>query len=101
VTTEGEGSAPIAEDAAVIEKATRAIASQYESAEVLEPSLLRVLGPAGGKLVRVVVTRDHRVRRPQDALGADDLVELEAERLGLAIVQVVGGDKALMLKHGF
>lgn len=100
VTTEGEGPAPIAEDVAVIEKATKAIASQYEGAEVLEAGLVRVPSRVGGKPVRVVVTRDHRVRRPEDMLGVDEYAEFEAERSGLAIVQIVGGGKALVVKHG-
>lgn len=100
VATEGEGPAPIAEDSAVIEKATKAIASPYEGAEVVEPGLFELPGSVGEKPVRVVVTRDHRVRRPQDVLGAADFAEFEAERLGLAIVQMIGGEKALVIKCG-
>jgi hypothetical protein len=36
----------------------------------------------GGKCGRVVVTRDHRVRRPQDILASDEYVQFKAGHLG-------------------
>jgi len=68
VTTEGEGESPVAESDEVVDRATRAIASQHEGAVVVESGLVEVPGPAEAKRVRVLVTRDHRVRRPQDLL---------------------------------
>lgn len=100
VTTEGEGESPVAESDDVVDRATKAIASQHEGAEVVGSGLIEVPGPAEAMRARVVVTRDHRVRRPQDLLDEDDLREYEHERLGLVIVQLVGGDKALVIKHG-
>lgn len=100
ITTEGESESPLAEDAEVINRATRAIASQYEGSEVLESGLMQVSEPSGSKQARVFVTRDHRVRRPQDLLEADDLAALDEGCLGLVIVQMIGGDKALVVKLG-
>ena len=100
ITTEGAGEAPLAEDANILERATKAIASQYEGAEIVETGLVRVNLPSGEKLARVVVTRDYRVRRLQDILSADEIAEFDSGRLGLAIVQLIGGEKALVIKHG-
>ena len=100
ITTEGEGESPLAEDAEFIDRATRAIASQYEGSEVLEPGLMQVSEPSGSKRARVFVTRDHRVRRPQDLLDPGELASLGEGRLGLVIVQMIGGGKALVVKHG-
>jgi len=100
VTNEGEGESPVAESDEVVDRATKAIASQHEGAEVVGSGLIEVPGPAEAMRARVVVTRDHRVRRPQDLLDEDDLREYEHERLGLVIVQLVGGDKALVIKYG-
>lgn len=100
ITTEGEGESPLVEGAEVIERATKAIASQHEGSEVLEPGLFRVPSLTGGKPVRLVVTRDHRIRRPQDLLDAVEWVEFDAGILALAIVQMIGGGKALVIKHG-
>ena len=101
ITTEGEGESPLAEGAEVIERATKAIASQHEGSEVLEPGLFQVPSLTGEKPVRVVVTRDYRIRRPQDLLDAGELAEFSAGRLALVIVQMIGGDKALVVKLGF
>lgn len=101
VTTEGEGESPLAEDIEVIDRATKAIASQYEGAEIVETGLVRVPGATDGKPARVVVTRDHRVRRPQDILTADAYVAFQGGGFGLAIVQTIGGGKALVVKHGY
>jgi len=100
VTTEGEGESPVAESEAVIEKAARAIASQYEGGETVGSGLIEVPWPSGWKRARVVVTRDHRVRRPQDLLDADELSALAVDELGLVIVHIIGGDKALVVKQG-
>lgn len=100
ITPEGEGEAPLTESAEIVDRATRAIASQYEGSEIVETGLARLTGPAGEKLARVVVTRDYRIRRPQDILNAAELLEFNDGHLGLAIVQVVGGNKALVVKHG-
>ncbi|NTU70453.1 MAG: hypothetical protein HGB10_01310 [Coriobacteriia bacterium] len=100
ITTEGEGESPLAEGTEVIERATKAIASQHEGSEVLERGLFQVPSLTGEKPVRVVVTRDYRIRRPQDLLDADELVTFDAGRLALAIVQMIGGGKALVIKHG-
>lgn len=47
--------------------------------------LIEVPGPTEAKRARVAVTRDHRVRRPQDLLQADELNSFELEAFGLAI----------------
>lgn len=100
ITTEGEGESPLAECIDIIDRATRAIASQYEGAEIVDTGLIRVLGPSGVKAARVVVTRDHRVRRPEDVLVGDEFGEFRGNRFGLVIVQLIGGEKALVIKHG-
>ena len=100
ITTEGEGESPLAEDGEILDRATKAIASQYEDAAIVETGLVNVPSPAGGKLARVVVTRDYRVRRPQDILGPDELSEFSGDRLGLAVVQVIGDGRALVTRHG-
>ncbi len=100
IVSEGETEAPVAEDLALLERATKAIASEYPEAKVLEPGKAEVQSPSGGKLVRVVVTRDHRVRRPQDLLDPEEVAAFNDNTLALAIVQVIGGDKALVIKHG-
>jgi hypothetical protein len=100
ITTEGEGEAPLAEGVEILDRATSAIISQYEGAQIVETGLARVPGPSGERPVRVVVTRDHRIRRPQDIMSPEEMVEFEAGRLGLAIIQTIGGGKALMVKHG-
>lgn len=99
VTTEGEGEAPLAEGVEILDRATKAIASQHEGAVIVEPGLFEVPFPAGVKPVRLVVTRDHRIRRPQDALSADEFSALETDRLAFVIVQLIGGEKALVVKH--
>jgi hypothetical protein len=100
ITTEGKGESPVAESAGVIDRATRAIASQHEGGEVVGSGLIEVPGPSGRRRARVVVTRDHRVRRPQDLLDTDELAAFDVDELGLVIVQLIGGDKALVVKHG-
>ena len=100
ITTEGEGESPLAEGVEIIDRATKAIASQYGGAEIVETGLMKVPRPSGVRAVRVVVTRDYRVRRPQDILGNDEFLEYGGDCLGLAIVQVIGGEKALVIKHG-
>ncbi|PKQ16713.1 MAG: hypothetical protein CVT67_02785 [Actinobacteria bacterium HGW-Actinobacteria-7] len=101
ITTEGERECPVAESVDIIDRATRAIASQYEGAEIVDTGLFKFIAPAGEKPVRVVVTRDHRVRRPQDILDPGECELLDADSLGLSIVQLVGGEKALVIKHSF
>lgn len=100
MTTEGEGESPLAESDEIVDRATRAIASQYQGAEIVGTGLINIPGPSGGKAARVVVTRDYRVRRPQDVLGRDEVLKYDGDHLGLAIVQVIGGEKALVIKHG-
>lgn len=100
VSTEGEGESPVAESEEVINRATRAIASQHEGAEVVGSGLIEVSGPAEAKRARVVVTRDHRIRRPQDVLGTDELSAYQHGTFGLVIVQLIGGGKALVVSHG-
>lgn len=100
ITTEGEGESPLADDSEVIDRTTRAIASQYEDSEVLKPGLMQVGEPSGSKQARVLVTRDHRIRRPQDLLSPDEVEQLSAGDIGLVIVQMIGGGKALVVKQG-
>lgn len=100
ITTEGEGESPVAENTEVIDRATRAIASQYEGGEVVDLGVIEVPGPSRRKRARVFVTRDHRVRRPQDLLDADEFAAFDVDDLGLVIVQLIGGDKALVVKQG-
>lgn len=100
VTTEGEGESPVAEDEAVIDRATKAIASQYRGGAVVGLGLIEIPGPSGAERARVVVTRDHRVRRPQDLLDPHELTAFGSDDLGLVIVHLIGGGKALVVKHG-
>ena len=100
ITTEGENESPLAESIEVLDRATRAIASQYDGATVVRPGDFQVPLIRGVKLARVVVTRDHRIRRPQDILTGSELAGLNAGHLGLAVVQTIGGNKALVIKHG-
>ncbi len=46
------------------------------------------------------MTRDHRIRRPQDLLSPDEVEQLSAGDIGLVIVQMIGGGKALVVKQG-
>lgn len=100
ITNEGESDAPLVENADTLARATGVIASQYDDSEVLETGLLKVVVSEGTKLVRVVVTRDHRVHRPRDILTEDELGGFVARELGLVVVQLIGGEKALVIKHG-
>jgi hypothetical protein len=100
ITTEGEGESPVAESVEVIDRATKAICTQHEGGEVVGPGLIEVPGPTGRKRARVVVTRDHRARRPQDLLDADELAAYGVDELGFVIVQLIGGDKALVVTQG-
>lgn len=100
VTTEGEDESPVAESDEVIDRATKAIASQYEGGEVVGPGLIEIPGPSGMRRARVVVTRDHRVRRPQDLLDTEELAALHLREFGLVIVQLIGGSKALVIGQG-
>ncbi|KAF0209328.1 MAG: hypothetical protein FD171_53 [Actinobacteria bacterium] len=100
ITTEGEGEAPLAEGVEIIGLATRAIASQYDGAEMVDVGLVKVPSPSGEKPVRVAVTRDHRIRRPQDILSAGELRNFESGQLGLVIVQLIGAEKALVIQLG-
>lgn len=100
LVTEGKSQSPVAEDLVLLERATTAIVNEYAEPEVLEPGKAQVLLASGRKLVRVVVTRDYRVRRPQDLLDSDDLASFDMDGLALAIVQLVSGGKALVIKHG-
>jgi|GEM_PF-4802132 len=100
VTTEGEGESPVAESEDVIDRTTRAIASQYEGGEVVGLGLIEVPGPSGTKRARVAVTRDHRVRRPQDLLHPEELGAFDQDQFGLVITHLIGGDKALVISRG-
>lgn len=100
VTTEGKSESPVAESEEVVDRATRAIAAQHEGAEVVGSGLIEVPGPTEAKRARVVVTRDHRVRRPHDLLDTDQLREFERDCYGLVIVQMIGGGKALVVTQG-
>ena len=100
ISTEGEGESPFAEDQDILQRATSAIASQYPSSEVARPGVLRLKTVAGVKTARVVVTRDHRIRRPEDLLSPEELSEFRVGKMGLAIMQMIGGGKALVVKHG-
>lgn len=97
---EGADESPLVEDKAIIERATRAIASQHEGAEYVEPGLFTLAGPPEEKQARVFVTRDHRLRRPQDLLEPQDVEALSRSALALVIVQMIGGGKALVIGHG-
>lgn len=101
VTTEGEGESPVAESDEVIDRATRAIASQHEGAEVVGSGLIEVPGPAEAKRARVVVTRDYRVRRPSDVLRSEELQKFRSGALAVAIMHIIGGGKAIVTKEGF
>ena len=100
LTTEGVGESPLVEDEAIIESATKAIASQHEDAEVVGPGLFRLSAPPEGKQAKVFVTRDHRLRRPEDLLESQDVEALNQGELALVIVQTIGGGKALVVTHG-
>ncbi len=97
---EGTGESPLVEDQAIVERATRAIASQHEGAEYVEPGLFRLAGPPKGKQAKVLATRDHRLRRPQDLLEPPGVDALNEGALALVIVQMIGGGKALVVSHG-
>ncbi len=98
--SEGTGQSPLVEDEAIIERATKALASQHEGAEYVEPGLFTLDGPSKGTRVRTLVTRDHRLRRPQDLLEPQDVGALNEGALALVIVQLIGGGKALIVSHG-
>lgn len=100
VTIEGEGESPVAESEEVVDRATKAIASQHEGAEVVALGLIEVPGPTDAKRARVVVTRDYRMHRPQDLLATDELEAYERDRFGLVIVRLIGGGKALVVAQG-
>lgn len=100
LTHEGISESPLVEDEVIIERATKAIASQHESADVLGPGLFRLATPSGGRQVRLFVTRDHRLRRPDDLLEGEDVNALSREEIGLVVVQMIGGGKALVVSQG-
>lgn len=97
---EGTGESPWVEDEVIIERATRAIASQHEGAEYVAPGLFRLAMRPQGKQAKVFVTRDHRLRRPEDLLEPQDVGALNERALALVIVQLIGGGKALVVTHG-
>lgn len=99
VTQEGAGECPVVEDSATVERATKAIASQYPESSVTEIGLFQIPDSRPG-VARVVVTRDPRLRRPQDLLNREEYSRFAEADMGLVIVQLVGGDKALVVKHG-
>jgi len=98
ITHEGTGESPLVEDEAVIERATKAIAEQH-GAVVVEPGLFRLSEPSGERQARLFVTRDHRLRRAEDLLESEKVEALNRGDIGLVIVQMVGGGKALVVKH--
>lgn len=101
-STQAEGlkDSPVSEDASLINRATRAIASSYENARVVEPSTVLTAVDDGELRVRVFAIRDARVSRPEDLLAADESAEHHAGRLGVATVLLIGGGKALVRKYG-
>lgn len=100
ITTEGENESPVAEDVEVLVQATEAIGLQIEGASVVGTGLVEVPGPARVKPVRVIVTRDDRVCRPQDILAPEELRAFGNGGLAVAIVQVTDGEEPVVIKHG-
>lgn len=99
ITTEGEADSPVVEDVEIIARATSSIASQHDGGTVVRPGLIRIPSPSGGREARVVVTRDYRVRRPQDVLEPEEQGRFSSGALGLAVVHLIGGGKAIVITH--
>lgn len=100
VMTDGEKESPIVEDAEVVGRVTSAIAAQHAEATVKSPGWFEVTCDTGRKVVRLVVTRDHRLRRPQDLLDPEEVSALHEDEIAFVIVQLVGGGKALVFSQG-
>lgn len=100
VVTDGEGPSPLVGDATILERALTAIASEYAEARAIAPDAFEFEASTGTQQAVVRVTPDHRLRRPQDLLGPEQLREFTDGRLALAIVHMIGGGKALVVKHG-
>ena len=98
VETEAERLAPIAEDVELLERATRRVAEDLVGADFVRPGVLFTDG--GQRTVRVVVTRDARVSRPEDLLTPEELESHRAGVLGLASVFVGSRGLALVRKIG-
>lgn len=101
-TDEREQPCPISEDADLIARAIIAIADLYpESAIDERTARISILLPSGNhKLVRVVVTQDPRITRPEDVLVGLEQTAFKAGSLGVVMVTPVENGQALVRKFG-
>lgn len=100
VSEEGERDAPLVEASGLVQAVATAVLSEYSSSGPRSDGLFRVSVPEGEKLVRVVATRDYRIRRAEDILSSEEMVLFDRGAMGLVVVQLVGDGKALVIKDG-
>ena len=101
-TDEHEQPCPISEDASLMARAITAIADSYPDSEIDDRTArISIFLPSGNhKLVRVVVTQDPRVIRPEDTIEGLELIAHKAGRLAVVMVTPVENGQALVRKFG-
>jgi len=101
-TDEHEQPCPISEDASLMARAITAIADSYPDSEIDDRTArISIFLPSGGhKLVRVVVTQDPRVIRPEDTIEGLELIAHKAGRLAVVMVTPAENGQALVRKFG-
>ena len=101
-TDEHEQPCPISEDADLIARAIIAVADSYPDSEIDDRTArISVFLPSGGhKLVRVIVTQDPRVVRPEDTIEGLELIAYRAGRLAVVMVAPTASGQALIRKFG-
>lgn len=99
VVEQGLVEPPVAQDPALIARATSAVASGYADGRVVEAGLASATVRGSVRCIRVFVLRDARVTRPEDLLSTEEMSRLRDGSLGFATVLDIGGGKAIVRKH--
>jgi hypothetical protein len=103
ITDEKEQPCPISENADLIARAIIAIADSHPDTVIDERNNRLTIPLPNGEMkkVRVVVTQDPRVMRPEDVVEGLELIAYQAGTLGVVMVMPNKDGQALVRKIGF